>query len=228
MDGPAQICFGDKQLPQQGTGHHPEGFSSPIGLSEGELKKFQLKKGEITKIDWPCGIQLSARVENFVYADDKLVVITFSDCTMTHGSKVLYKPEWGSFDMIVGKKVVSVFSGPADRKAYGFTETFVKKVIPRRQWSAKELELQKIYENIRKLRNTKASESSLKDLVSQLDKSFPEEWLAYLEILEMVHSLKLQGSLKQYINEQLVKIKQSDSHKKEYIDLGLELVDKVI
>ncbi|MBY0314271.1 MAG: aromatic amino acid hydroxylase [Bdellovibrionales bacterium] len=232
MEGPVQICFAGQQLQGQGPERHPEGFSSPIGLSEEELKQLQLGLGEVAQIEWPSGIHLKGRVQDFVYADHKLVIITFNDCTITHGANTLYRPEWGSFDMVVGTRIASVFSGPADRKAFGIIDTFVKKVIPRRQWTSAELQLQKIYELIRQTRKSNGSNeekaATLNLVAEQLDQNFPEEWLAYLEILELLHTLKVENSLRKSVYDQLMKIREKNTLKKEYIDLGLELVDKVV
>ena len=37
---------------------------------------------------------------------------------MTHGETILFQPEWGIYDMAVGKKVISAFSGPADVNSF--------------------------------------------------------------------------------------------------------------
>jgi phenylalanine-4-hydroxylase len=36
-------------------------------------------------------------------------LIRFKNCTVTYGETVLFQPEWGVYDMAVGKKVVSAF-----------------------------------------------------------------------------------------------------------------------
>ena len=50
--------------------------------------------------------------------DGKLVLITFSNCTVKNGERVLFDPAWGEYDMAVGERITSVFNGAADKDAY--------------------------------------------------------------------------------------------------------------
>ena len=43
------------------------------------------------------------------------MIFSFKDCTVTHKNQTLFKPEWGIYDMAVGEKITSVFSGVADK-----------------------------------------------------------------------------------------------------------------
>ena len=45
-------------------------------------------------------------------------MITFDECTVTYFDEVLFKPEWGLYDMAVGKEVVSAYAGPADVESF--------------------------------------------------------------------------------------------------------------
>lgn len=233
MDGPVQICCDGTQLPQQGPERHPHGFSSPLGLTEQDLKKLNLKKGERCRIQWPSGIELNAKVEDFLYSsNNKLMVVTFSDCTITDGDHSLYKPEWGLFDLVVGKKVTSVFAGPADRKAYGLTDIFVKRLVPRKSFTDQELKLEKLYFSLRELRNSSKDklqkQETLHQLLEKLNTEFPKEWLAYLEIFEMCVPLQMDSDFKEQVLRQLRAIEEQSPQKKEYIQLGLTLAEKAI
>ena len=44
----------------------------------------------------------------------KIMVVKFKDCRVTHGDKVLFHPDWGVYDLAVGKEVVAAYSGVAD------------------------------------------------------------------------------------------------------------------
>jgi phenylalanine-4-hydroxylase len=143
------------------------------------------------------------------------------------GSKVLFQPEWGFFDLSIGTKVVSVFGGPADRASYGGFEDFPAKKVNLPTWTAEQKNLQKIYSDIRSLRekDSKASEllPALENLFTQLEKSFPKDWLSRLEIYEILCQKKISGELNEKIKKNLLALKQSDSKSSSLIEDGLRL-----
>ena len=49
------------------------------------------------------------------------MLMSFEDCTVTYNEEALFLPEWGMYDMAVGQKITSVFSGAADRPVFSKT-----------------------------------------------------------------------------------------------------------
>ena len=113
--GPAQLSFKGKELPGQGRARHKDGFSSPLGLA---VERKDIKPGRETDWIFPSGVRLKGRAESATLKEGRVVLVTFQTACVQKGRKILYKPEWGPFDLAVGSSVVSVFSGPADEKAF--------------------------------------------------------------------------------------------------------------
>ena len=153
----------------------------------------------------------------------ELCLLSFEDCTVKFRDKVLFQPEWGTFDMAVGSKVESVFSGPADRKAYGLTDSFAKKTVPKRILSDEESKLNQIYQTIRTLRSEGCNDEKINSIFSQLESEFKNDWLARLELIELCFKNNLDESLREKITLSLHKIKTADNTKTTVIDDGLSI-----
>lgn len=100
--------------------------------------------------------------------------------------------------MARGERVVSVFGGPADRLAFGETDDFAAKVIPRKVVSELMREKHDLYQAVRSLREALSSGHTLRDqeasrrleaFYSVAERDFPHDWLIRLEILEIARSL---------------------------------------
>jgi phenylalanine-4-hydroxylase len=241
--GPVQLCENGKELPGQGNKVHAEGFSSPLGLLEGnskclsewtseELKKNQIEVGRNVKLLFVSGITVTGDVTALTFSTkNKLMILGFKNCTAKLGEETLYSPDWGTFDMAVGSRVVSVFAGPADRETYGMpSEDFVKKLIPKKNHGPAEIAKHAIYKSLRDLREKKVacSFTEVEKVFSQLKAQHPDEWLAFLELLELSYQRPALVSLQKAIAAELQRIQALFPGKKEYIDLGLELANKIV
>jgi phenylalanine-4-hydroxylase len=99
---------------------------------------------------------------------------------------VLFDPAWGVYDMAVGKEIVSVFCGAADREAY---ETIVYKSKTETHHAAhdhKTKELHKLYQQVRNCRINHGDYGFLGNVWLQLQKDHHDDWLCALEILEIL------------------------------------------
>ena len=113
----------------------------------------------------------------------------FNPCINIHFSffenKILFDPSWGTYDIVLGENVTSVFGGPADRVAYGEMNDFVVARVPDAQYSEKDYRVFAYYQVIRDVREGKKTlfdlESCLRGAISEL----PQEWLLILEALEL-------------------------------------------
>ena len=214
FDGPTQLCHGGAELKGHGKSYHAQGFGSPVGLLEGTSKCLsEMNDGELRALGIQAtrGVELKfktgARVKGIVAgttraADGRLILIAFNDCTVTRDGRTLFDPSWGTFDMAVGSSVPSVYGGPADRKAYGETDDFVAKVIPRKQWPEVIRHKHSLYNEVRELREglesgrTRADASAstrLEKLLETLENDFPHDWLLRLDIFEISKSLPSQN-----------------------------------
>lgn len=154
----------------------------------------------------------------------KILLVTFKDCTVTYFDQVLFKPEWGVYDMAIGKEVVSAFAGPADVNSFEeigkVSETKTHKIV----YSDSDEKLFELYSQVRVLREAGSySTNDIKIIFDRLTSQYPDDWLLPLELFEMAHSSSFdyQGEILAYL-EQLMTNKSF----KKLINNGLKLIKK--
>lgn len=192
--GPTALSLAGKQLKGHGTETHPKGFSTPIGMlqdemvleecSRNELQKMGIIAGKQTVLNFESGVRVEGVVREILFADQTPILISFEDCTVTYKDSILFSPSWGVFDMPVGKRITSVFSGAADPDAYFLTDQFAEEpeiADVQEEWS----ELEKLYAEIRSIREGGQNLSRLDDILTLLDRKYADEWLLRLEMLEL-------------------------------------------
>lgn len=244
FEGPTQLCYGDRELEGHGTSYHSQGFGSPVGLLEdadkclsqftdADLNKKGIKVGERVELKFKTGAHVKGTVIGFTRApDSRLLLISFKDCTVTRGGQTLFEPSWGTYDMAVGSSVPSVYGGPADRPAYGETEYFVAKIIPRKQWPPLMQYKHSLYQEVRDIRDAlrdgrmkrdEATSSRLEKILEKLEGDFPNDWLLRLNIYEL--SLEVPSdSWRGRVSLELENIAQNDADAREQIEAGLKLL----
>lgn len=231
--GPTQISFRENEIPGHDKNYHSHGYSSPLGeLKQGalsrmtpeELFELGLEEGTKARLEFQSGIVVSGQVDTLLMHNERLLMISWSQCTTTLDDEVLFAPDWGIFDMAVGESVSSVFSGPADRLAFGQTQTFKAEVIPLRQHSSEEKVAFELYEQIAKLRDHLKGGShptALQTLCHRVMTHPQKTWLMEMELLEMVSIHEKDNN---ELMEQLEKNLSSNTYPQDYVRLGLELV----
>lgn len=244
FEGPTQLCYEDRDLEGHGTSYHSQGFGSPVGFLEGankclshftdaELNAIGIKAGERVELIFKTGARVKGTVVGFTRApDSRLLLISFKDCTVTRGGQTLFEPAWGIYDMAVGSSVPSVYGGPADREAYGETDYFVAKIIPKKQWPPLMRYKHELYQEVRDIREAlhegrekpdEAMASRLENVLEKLESDFPNDWLLRLNIYEL--SLKVpSNSWRDRVTLELENIAQKDSTAGEQIQAGLKLL----
>lgn len=241
LEGPTQLSVNDQELKGHGISYHAHGFSSPIGLLKNtsqtlakmnsqELAAMGIIKNSTCTLEFESGITVRGHLKDETRVDGQLVLLTFTECTVTEGESILFKPEWGTFDMAVGTEITSVFGGPADRNSYGYTESFVQKIIPRKKYSEQEQLKHSVYSDIRGMREgkTPVSADRITRLLETLKTNAPNEWLAFLEILELSYRYPELAPFKSTAKAELERIRSVSPEKSEFIELGLQLADQVV
>lgn len=211
FDGPSQLSLRGVELEGHGISYHAQGFGTPVGdalgfasvlsaASDADLAAAGLKVGQTGELKFKSGVSVKGKLKSLLRdpLTRTLLVMSFVDCRVTLGDKVLFEPAWGTFDMAVGQKVISVFGGPADRAAYGETDDFVAKVIPKKTWNALMKFKHEIYQSVRDIRDQMASgklalnqatSDRLESVYSKVEADFPHDWLIRLEIFELAQQL---------------------------------------
>ena len=194
--GSTQLCFKNKELKGHSVNYHTDGFSTPIGkiktfnksinqLSDIELQQLNIKKEKTVCIDFKGNIKVNGTIVNILKRNSKIILITFSDCTVTHNSKILYNPSWGNFDMICGNALNSIYGGPCDKEKYYINletkEKYLNYNIKNENTYNKTLN--KIHQKISKLQFNKNNQAKIGKLYTEVRTQFPNEWLILYEIL---------------------------------------------
>ena len=122
-------------------------------------------------------------------------------CTVEYSSndEILFQPEWGTYDMAVGESIVSVFSGAADMAVFSKGNPFVPSELTHKiKYGEKRLELHKLYQKIREVREGKADKQELANVWQELV-NHPKDWLAAVEILEISSDDSLNAEIKTHL-----------------------------
>ena len=197
--GPSALAFNGKQLEGHGKAYHKDGFSSPVGklidistliedFTDQDLAALKLIKGERTELTFESGIMLTGIVTGILKSEDKVLLLSFEDCWLKEkNGNILFKPEWGKYDMAIGERIVSVFNGAADKDAYEEISPISKQQTRHHVYDDKTLELHQIYAKIRAIREGSEDTDALPQLFDTLKKNHRQDWLASVEILEILH-----------------------------------------
>lgn len=114
--GPAQLVDrANVVIPGQGPQVHAGGYSTPIGaiksvtLNGRSESILRVSKDQDVVIQYESGIEVRGRLSK-VTRDvmSEPTILTFSAAEVTLEGRTLYKPEWGSFDMLLGQKIESI------------------------------------------------------------------------------------------------------------------------
>ena len=231
--GKTALSYREKELVNHGTSYHSEGFGSPIGrlkninlaiedMSPRDLQAYDIYEGKHIELEFEGDIKVSGEIiTGSRNLQGEIILISFKNCTVTHNDQVLFQPEWGTFDMAVGKKVVSAFSGPADINSFDMiTHVPSTKTIKSKKSEEREA-LEKLYAKVRSYREDdlkKDLDLILKDLIQ----NHPQDWLLSLEIVEIAkqHNLPIYNEAL----EHLLNVKEQRPEVSHLIANGLNLL----
>jgi phenylalanine-4-hydroxylase len=218
--GPTALAFNCKQLEGHGKDRHSEGFGAPIG----NWKETTLREGEDAKLEFESGVAVNGHVERLIRQNGKLLLITFSNCTVKHGDRVLFDPAWGEYDMAVGERVTSVFNGAADKEAYLEVALVPKERTIKVPSDDKRRKLENLYQQVRDIRERKAGYERLGEIWETQQAEHADDWLLSMEIFEILDDAGEQNDLKQKIVTFLNEKKLIDKDKATLIEWGFRLV----
>lgn len=233
--GKTALAYREKELVGHSTEYHSEGFGSPIGTLKGinlaiedmsprDLMAYDIYEGKKVTLEFEGDITVSGEIiTGSRNLQGKIILISFKNCTVTHKDEILFRPEWGIYDMAVGKEIVSGFSGPADVDSFDMithvpsSQTIKSKKTPERQ------ELESLYNSVRNLREGKPAEITLKEAFGAVTANHPNDWLLSVEVAELAHKENNQDFVDKVLNH-LEKVKQNRPEIAHLIHNGLELI----
>ncbi len=227
--GPTQLAYRDREILGHGVAHHADGFGSPIGhlkdfsrcLSEytiDELKAHAIEIGQPTKLEYLSGITVEGTLQEVFRQDHRNLILSFSDCGVTdlHG-RVLFAPEWGTYDLAVGSAICSVYGGVADKESL---QLF--KPTPRTSTLRVDVDpsLMACYSLVDRLRQQPAGldadDGSIEDALLAALAQYPNEWLLRVEMLAVADS-----NLQQRLLEELRQLGTANKATEQLVAMAL-------
>ena len=206
-NGPTALAFKNKELIGHDKGYHSEGFGSPIGKLKGinlaiedmsptDLEIYGIYEGKTIKLQFEGGITVEGEIiTGKRNLQGKIILISFKNCTVKRGDLILFNPEWGIYDMVIGKSIVSAYSGVADPGNFNLQFDLPKEKTHKIIYSKKEKELHELFFRVRKIREnhkviTNEITQNLEEIFNQIQKHFSYDWLLALEVYELINTTK--------------------------------------
>lgn len=233
--GATALSYREKELVGHGTQYHAEGFGSPIGKLKGinlaiedmsprDLKAYDIYESEKITLEFEGDITVTGEIITGTRnVQGKILLIKLKNCTVTHKDQVLFRPEWGIYDMAIGKKVVSAYSGPADVNSFNLISHVSDTHTIKQEKSAERQELEDLYNNVRNIREGKPCEITLKEAFAAVSANHTHDWLLCIEIAELAYAQNHNDLLDKVINH-LEKIKAERPEVAHLITGGLDLI----
>ena len=214
--GPTALASRDKELIGHGIEYHSEGFGSPIGklkdinlaiedMFPKDLEVYGIYEGKKTTLIFEGNIKVEGEVITGKRdLQGKIMLISFKNCTVTHNDTILFQPEWGIYDMAVGKEIVSAYAGPASTKSFKNLGKVSDNKTHKITYSKKELKLHKLYKKVSKMRNLNEFDVEiLSETLEDLKLNYPLDWLLPVEIYEILvkSNTEIEKEVLKYLNE---------------------------
>ncbi|GAB5401537.1 MAG: aromatic amino acid hydroxylase [Aureisphaera sp.] len=231
-EGPTALAYREKEVIGHGVSRHNHGFRSPLGKLKGinlaienmgprDLQAYNFYDGKPIAFEFESGITVEGmNVTGMRNLRGELMLIQFTDCTVTYKGEVLFSPEDGDFDMAVGTDILSAFAGAADYLSFDLaTHQISETETVRTSLSEEEKQLNELYGRVRELREANTqSQDELVTIFNALKTDHPLDWLLPLEIFELTAST--------LVLEYLNTLKQKRPEVAHLISGGLDLLQK--
>jgi phenylalanine-4-hydroxylase len=206
-----------------------KGLTAPLfTLSDGELEASGIAAGKVVTLEFESGVVVRGKVLSMVRKEGKLLLLTFTDCLTTFRDEVLFDPSWGVYDMAVGEKIDSAFSGPADPDAFEYAYDPPREKTHKIVHTPEARRLHSLYQQVRDIRERQDGEARLMDVFEILRKDYPSEWLLVLEILELIWDSADQEGQREVLLQYLMRIKGERPELESLVDNGLAMVSERI
>ncbi|MFH6772309.1 aromatic amino acid hydroxylase [Gaetbulibacter aestuarii] len=237
--GETALSYREKELVGHGKQTHLRGFGSPIGKLKGinlaiedmsprDLAAYAIYEEQQVSLEFEGGITVTGEIiTGKRNLQGKIILISFKNCTVTHQNTILFKPEWGTYDMAVGKEVVSAFAGPADVNSFDLITHKVSSQTIKPKKSPERIELENLYQQVRDYREGKNKTISRTKVLEQLINKFPKDWLLSIELYELAFEAQ-ETHLCEQILDHLEAVKQERPQIGHLIDDGLSIIKEKV
>ena len=233
---PTALSNNNKELIGHGTDYHKDGFGSPLGKLEGinlaiedmspkDLKAYGIIEGEYVELKFEGGILVrGVIITGKRDIKGKIQLISFKDCSVKYKDEILFEPDWGIYDMAVGKDVVSVFAGPADDDSFLDNYKLPTSTSEQIVYDDKSLHLHKLYAEVKEIRQSGGNIElqKISGIYNQIISNYHDEWLILLEIYEVLYETKYE--LRDSVKKSLLELKKNNKFT-DLIENGLKLIE---
>jgi phenylalanine-4-hydroxylase len=193
-------------------------------MSEGELISNGIKTGDNLLLEFNSGVLVKGNLEKITRKQGMNLIFSFQNCTVSYQDNVLFRPEWGIYDMAVGETIVSAFAGPADPDSFGLKYPAPREKTHHIQYTAEMLRLQELYSQVRSIREYGVRISELEGIWQILKVQFPDEWLLPLEIAELLSSQNENNLFAEEVSAFLKAYSCRSEEAKILIEAGIQLI----
>ena len=217
-DGPTSLAFKDQLLQGHDVHYHAHGFGSPVGKLKdarklledytlSDLTEAGIIVGNVIALSFENGILVEGKLVSQTYMEDKLVLLSFTDCKVTDKEgHVFFEPAWGMFDMAIGDKIVSVFNGTADKNVFEDQLYVSEQPTYQLKYTDRDLQYQSLFRQIRIYREAGKSDDTLNQIWQNIKNNFESDWLGAMELLELADTIPteqaLANALRTYLKSQ--------------------------
>jgi phenylalanine-4-hydroxylase len=197
--GESALAYREKELISHGRHTHKNGFLSPLGKLKGinlaiedmgprDLQAYHFYDNERIEFTYESGIKVEGlNVTGQRNVNGKLMLIQFTDCTVSYKDEILFSPADGMLNLAVGKEIASAYAGPADY--YSFDQVYHESDVKTSKsiFTKEQVAIQGLYEKVRHYREEdKINKPLLEKLKIQVQSHYPDEWLLVEEIEELI------------------------------------------
>ncbi len=234
--GETALSYREKELVGHGTNYHAAGFGSPIGKLKGinlaiedmsprDLRAYDIYEAERIRLEFEGGIKVEGEIITGTRnLQGKILLISFKNCTVKYGDEILFKPEWGIYDMAVGKDIIAAFSGPADMNSFDLITHIPSEKTIKVKKSKSQLDLENLYQQVRNEKEGKNATFSLIEILETVKTNHSDDWLLSVELYELAKDKNDEIAPKHILNH-LENLKTSRPNIAHLINDGIALVD---
>ncbi len=235
--GETALSYREKELVGHSRQRHANGFGTPVGKLKGinlpiedmsprDLKAYNIYEGETISLEFEGGIRVSGQIITGTRnLQGEIILITFKDCTVSHGDTILFQSSDELYNMAVGVEIVSAFNGPADLQSFDLTTHSLSATPERSKKTGAIGKLENYYEQVRHYREGINTTISRNKVFKEVKEYFPNDWLLSVELYELAQNSKDRNFARE-IETHLELVKQNNPKVGHLIDDGIALVRK--
>ena len=227
--GPVQLSYRNIEIEGHGGSYHCDGFSSPICDSNILSQLENSSIDDTISIKFESEIRLDGVINNKIFNDEQLLIVSFSNCKVTKQDEILFDPSWGVFDLACGSSVTSVYGGPADIESYlkymNIELSNQEKPKYLTEYSKSDKVLINLYEKVKSMQNESLIvKKELELIIAELDSSFQNDWLIRFELLKILNHNK-DFELINQLKMQIANISNANQDLKNSIQRGFKYIN---